>query len=292
MQIDTFDDPSVFNSPRELREKLIEGLPLSSKPCMPVQCIDHSLSTEFGSLQIREYSPSKLSMSTPILYFHGGGYVLGGIESHDAALQFFSAEMGAKFFSLDYRLAPENKFPSSLQDANLAIEWLAEKLDLTVGDISVCGDSAGGHLASSLSTFRATNNLELPLSQCLIYPMTDPTCNSKSQNDFSDGFFLSQKAMIWFWKQLMDSSKNLTDPAFNLTVDPNVKLPKTLIITAGFDPLSDEGESYARLLDSSDNEVQQIHYPHLIHGFVNMTALKAAKEATRDLLKAYKNFLK
>ncbi|MEL0017589.1 MAG: alpha/beta hydrolase [Gammaproteobacteria bacterium] len=292
LQIDTFDDPSVFNSPRELREKLIEGLPLSSKPCMPVQCIDHSLSTEFGSLQIREYSPSKLSMSTPILYFHGGGYVLGGIESHDAALQFFSAEMGAKFFSLDYRLAPENKFPSSLQDANLAIEWLAEKLDLTVGDISVCGDSAGGHLASSLSTFRATNNLELPLSQCLIYPMTDPTCNSKSQNDFSDGFFLSQKAMIWFWKQLMDSSKNLTDPAFNLTVDPNVKLPKTLIITAGFDPLSDEGESYARLLDSSDNEVQQIHYPHLIHGFVNMTALKAAKEATRDLLKAYKNFLK
>ena len=292
LQIDTFDDPSVFNSPRELREKLIEGLPLSSKPCMPVQCIDHSLSTEFGSLQIREYSPSKLSMSTPILYFHGGGYVLGGIESHDAALQFFSAEMGAKFFSLDYRLAPENKFPSSLQDANLAIEWLAEKLDLAVGDISVCGDSAGGHLASSLSTFRATNNLELPLSQCLIYPMTDPTCNSKSQNDFSDGFFLSQKAMIWFWKQLMDSSKNLTDPAFNLTVDPNVKLPKTLIITAGFDPLSDEGESYARLLDSSDNEVQQIHYPHLIHGFVNMTALKAAKEATRDLLKAYKNFLK
>jgi acetyl esterase len=292
LQIDTFDDPSVFNSPRELREKLIEGLPLSSKPCMPVQCIDHSLSTEFGSLQIREYSPSKLSMSTPILYFHGGGYVLGGIESHDAALQFFSAEMGAKFFSLDYRLAPENKFPSSLQDANLAIEWLAEKLDLTVGDISVCGDSAGGHLASSLSTFRATNNLELPLSQCLIYPMTDPTCNSKSQNDFSDGFFLSQKAMIWFWKQLMDSSKNLTDPAFNLTVDPNVKLPKTLIITAGFDPLSDEGESYARLLDSSDNEVQQIHYPHLIHGFVNITALKAAKEATRDLLKAYKNFLK
>ena len=292
LQIDTFDDPSVFNSPRELREKLIEGLPLSSKPCMPVQCIDHSLSTEFGSLQIREYSPSKLSMSTPILYVHGGGYVLGGIESHDAALQFFSAEMGAKFFSLDYRLAPENKFPSSLQDANLAIEWLAEKLDLTVGDISVCGDSAGGHLASSLSTFRATNNLELPLSQCLIYPMTDPTCNSKSQNDFSDGFFLSQKAMIWFWEQLMDSSKNLTDPAFNLTVDPNVKLPKTLIITAGFDPLSDEGESYARLLDSSDNEVQQIHYPHLIHGFVNMTALKAAKEATRDLLKTYKNFLK
>ena len=292
LQIDTFDDPSTYDSVEELREMLIEGLPLSSKPCMPVKLTDHLLSTKSGDLKIREYYPEKLLTGSPILYFHGGGYVLGGIESHDAALQFFAAEMGAKIFSLDYRLAPENKFPSSLKDANLALEWLAEKLNLPIGEISVCGDSAGGHLASSLSTFRATNNLELPLSQCLIYPMTDPSCNSKSQNDFADGFFLSQKAMIWFWKQLMDSSKNLTDPTFNLTIDPNVKLPKTLIITAGFDPLSDEGEAYAKLLDNSGNEVQQIHYPHLIHGFVSMTALKAAKEATQDLLKTYKNFLK
>ena len=122
--------------------------------------------------------------------------------------------------------------------------------------------------------------------------MTDPLCNSKSHVDFASGFLLSQKAMIWFWKQLMNSRENLTDPLFNLTIDPKANLPKTLIITAGFDPLSDEGESYARLLDEIGNEVQQIHYPHLIHGFVNMTALKAAKDATKDLLKAYKNFLK
>ena len=122
--------------------------------------------------------------------------------------------------------------------------------------------------------------------------MTDPLCNSKSQADFDSGFFLSQKAMIWFWEQLMYSSENLHDPVFNLSIDPEVSLPKTLIITAGFDPLSDEGEAYARLLDNIGNEVQQVHYPHLIHGFVNMTALKAAKDATKDLLKTYKNFLK
>ncbi len=90
----------------------------------------------------------------------------------------------------------------------------------------------------------------------------------------------------------MHSSENLHDPVFNLSIDPEVSLPKTLIITAGFDPLSDEGEAYARLLDNFGNEVQQVHYPHLIHGFVNMTALKAAKDATKDLLKTYKNFLK
>ena len=292
LQVGDLDDPSTFDSAQEFRDFVIEGLSLSFKPSMPIKIRDHLVPTDFGDLQIREYCPEKIVSSSPILYFHGGGYVLGGIESHDAALQFFAAEIGSKIFSLDYRLAPENKFPSSLQDANLALEWLGKKLSLSISEISLCGDSAGGHLSAALSTYRAINNLELPLSQCLIYPMTDPSCNSKSHVDFASGFLLSQKAMIWFWEQLMNSRENLTDPVFNLTIDPKANLPKTLIITAGFDPLSDEGESYARLLDEIGNEVQQIHYPHLIHGFVNMTALKAAKDATKDLLKTYKNFLK
>ena len=292
LQVDGLDDPSSFDSAQEIREFMIEGLPLSSKPNMPIKIKDHVLPTEFGHLKIRQYCPETLTSSSPILYFHGGGYVLGGIESHDAALQFFAAEIGTNIFSLDYRLAPENKFPSSLQDANFALEWLGKELNLPISDISLCGDSAGAHLAASLSTYRAINKFELPLSQCLIYPMIDPLCNSKSQVDYDSGFFLSQKAMIWFWEQLMYSSENLHDPVFNLSIDPEVSLPKTLIITAGFDPLSDEGEAYARLLDNIGNEVQQVHYPHLIHGFVNMTALKAAKDATKDLLKTYKNFLK
>lgn len=292
LQVDGLDDPSSFDSAQEIREFMMEGLPLSSKPAMPIKTKDHLLSTEFGHLKIREYCPDRTTSSSPILYFHGGGYVLGGLDSHDSALQFFAAEIGTNIFSLDYRLAPENKFPSSLQDANFALEWLGKELNLPISEISLCGDSAGGHLSASLSTYRAINKFELPLSQCLIYPMTDPSCNSKSQFDFDSGFFLSQKAMIWFWEQLMDSSENLYDPAFNLTIDPKASLPKTLIITAGFDPLSDEGEAYARLLDNIGNEVQQVHYPHLIHGFVNMTALKAAKDATQDLLKTYKKFLK
>ena len=116
--------------------------------------------------------------------------------------------------------------------------------------------------------------------------------DSKSHKDYANGFLLSQKAMIWFWEQLQESNANLSDPVFNLTIDPKVELPETLIITAGFDPLSDEGEAYARLLNNSGNNVQQIHYPHLIHGFVNMTSLKAARAATKDLLEEYKNLLK
>jgi acetyl esterase len=295
LQANTFDNPNTFNSAQELREELEsgrDGLPLNAKPRRSVQTIDHFIPTEFGDLKIREYCPERVLMESPILYFHGGGYVLGSISTHDPWLKFFSAEIGVKIFSLEYRLAPENKFPSSVQDSNLALEWLENKLSLPIKQISLCGDSAGAHLAASLSTYRAVNNLSLPLSQCLIYPMIDPACNSKSQIDFSEGFFLSQKAMTWFWEQLIDSKVNLDDPMFNLTIDPKAHLPKTLIITAGFDPLSDEGETYARLLDNSGNEVQQIHYPHLIHGFVNMTALKAAKDATKDWLRTYKKFLR
>ena len=295
LQANTFGNLNTFNSAQELREELEsgrDGLPLNAKPRRSVQTIDHFIPTEFGELKIREYCPERVLMESPILYFHGGGYVLGSISTHDPWLKFFSAEIGAKIFSLEYRLAPENKFPSSVQDSNLALEWLENKLSLPIKQISLCGDSAGAHLAASLSTYRAVNNLSLPLSQCLIYPMIDPACNSKSQIDFSEGFFLSQKAMTWFWEQLIDSKVNLDDPMFNLTIDPKAHLPKTLIITAGFDPLSDEGETYARLLDDSGNEVQQIHYPHLIHGFVNMTALKAAKDATKDWLRTYKKFLR
>ena len=288
LQVGNLDDPSTFDSAQEIRDFMIEGLPLSFKPSMPIKIRDHLVPTDFGDLQIREYCPEKIVSSSPILYFHGGGYVLGGIESHDAALQFFAAEIGSKIFSLDYRLAPENKFPSSLQDANLALEWLGKTLSLPISEISLCGDSAGGHLSASLSTYRAINNLELPLSQCLIYPMTDPLSNSKSHVDFASGFLLSQKAMIWFWEQLMNSRENLNDPVFNLTIDPKVNLPKTLIITAGFDPLSDEGEAYARLLDNTGNEVQQIHYPHLIHGFVNMEIVKGVKDSIIEFCDDFK----
>ena len=294
LQANSFDDPNSFNSAKELREIIEssrEGLPLNAKPRILVETLDHLIQSQYGDLKVREYCPERQLVQSPILYFHGGGYVFGSIKTHDPWLKFFSAEMGVRIFSLEYRLAPENKFPSSLQDSNLALEWLGDKLSLPIGKISLCGDSAGAHLAGSLSTYRALNNLSLPLSQCLIYPMIDPTCSSKSQNDYAEGFFLSKKAMIWFWDKLMHSRKDLQDPIFNLTINPDTALPKTLVITAGFDPLSDEGESYARLLHNNGNEVHQIHYPHLIHGFVNMTALRAAKDASKDIINTYKNYL-
>ena len=98
--------------------------------------------------------------------------------------------------------------------------------------------------------------------------------------------------MRWFWDQLLQSQENLLDPCFNLLQDHSAPLPKTLIITAGFDPLCNEGEDYARKIYAAGNDVEQIHYPHLIHGFVNMTALREAKKAAIDLSKTYKSYFK
>jgi len=143
--------------------------------------------------------------------------------------------MGANIFSLDYRLAPENKFPSSLQDANFALEWLGKELNICLSaKLVFVATVLEGTFVHPSQHYRAINNLELPLSQCLIYPMTDPSCNSKSQVDFDSGFFLSQKAMIWFWEQLMDSRDNLNDPVFNLTIDPKAHSSKNFNNYSGF----------------------------------------------------------
>ena len=269
-----------------------DGLPLNASPVSPVHSQDHIISSNGLEISVREYLPANARNQTTILYFHGGGYVIGNLDSCDGWLKLFSSSMEANIFSLDYRLSPENKFPASLEDANLALEWIASTYDLPISAIGLCGDSAGAHLAASLSTYRSMNGLELPHSQCLIYPMIDPACSSGSQKDFATGYFLTHDIMRWFWEQFLQSQENLLDPCFNLLQDHSNPLPKTLIITAGFDPLCDEGEDYARKIHAAGNDVEQIHYPHLIHGFVNMTALREAKKASMDLSKTYKTYFK
>ena len=275
---------------RNLIEEKRKNLNLSKKTKRPVQRNDHLIGKN-KSLLIREYIPYQTDNENIILFFHGGGYVLNSVETHDPTVAYFSEKLRTKIYSLDYSLSPEYKFPHALNEGILAIDWL-KKRGTNIRNISLCGDSAGAHLAASITHYLANQNQENIHSQFLIYPMCDPSCDNESFELFKDKYLLTKKAMQWFWEKFKYNHKNESMNTFNLLLYKGVpKLPKTIIVTAGFDPLSDEGENYAFLLHQSGTSVKQLHYPSLFHGFASMTRLKAAKKAVNDFLHEYKKIL-
>ena len=234
---------------------------------------------------LKEYIPAEVKSNRAILYFHGGGYVLGSVDTHHNFVSQISTELGVKIYSLEYRLAPENKFPDALDDANEAYKWLTIN-GFSHKQIILCGDSAGAHLAASLVNHLDISKKDLPNSQILIYPMISPTLNFESMELFKENYLLTKGAMRWFWDQLKDEENNDFDPRFNLLKQKNVTEfnTKTLVFTAGFDPLSDEGIEYAKHLKGQGNEVSHIQYQNLFHGFVTVTKLREANKATLDII--------
>ncbi len=234
---------------------------------------------------IREYTPNNISSDKTMLYFHGGGYVLGSVDTHHNFVSFMALELGVKIYSLEYRLAPENRFPDALDDAHEAYKWLRSN-GYGSKQIMLCGDSAGGHLAASLTNHLDAMKNELPYSQVLIYPMTCPSLKFESMELFKENYLLTKAAMDWFWEQLRHNPENNLDPRFDLLRQRNNTdfQIKTSIITAGFDPLCDEGKAYANHLKDQGNEVSEVHYPHLFHGFVTFTRLREAKSATLGII--------
>ena len=281
---------SSIQGVRDLMAKQRTRFRLSLKPKNKVVKKDHFIDDR-KTLLLREYIPQNVKKDKVVLFFHGGGYVLSSVKTHDEMVSFISDNLGAKFFSLDYSLAPENKYPSALNEALSAYEWLISS-GYESEQISLCGDSAGAHLAASLTHHLIANNHPKPHSQLLIYPMCDPSCSSESYTLFEENYLLTKKAMIWFWDKLINSKNNIDDECLNLMkVNLEKELPKTIIVTAGFDPLSDEAEKYAYLLHEKGNNVKQLHYPSMFHGFASMTRLNSAKIAVVDFLTEYKKIL-
>ncbi len=246
--------------------------------------LDHA-----DNVSVREYTPNKILSDKSMLYFHGGGYVLGSVETHHNFVSLMSVELGIKIYSLEYRLAPENKFPDSLNDAYETYKWIKNK-GYTDKQIMLCGDSAGGHLAASLTNHLDGMEKELPYSQILIYPMVCPSLEFESMELFKENYLLTKASMDWFWKQLRVNQENNQDPRFNLLKQRNKTnfQIKTSVITAGFDPLCDEGKDYAKHLENQGNEVSEVHYPNLFHGFVTFTKLRAAKNAALGIIEEIK----
>lgn len=240
-------------------------------------------------IPVRVYARERGGLRPALIYFHGGGFVLGNLDTHDPICRSLAKESGAVVIAVDYRLAPENKFPAAVEDAHAATKWVganAEKLGIDARRIAISGDSAGGSLAT-VTAMRCRDAAGPTLAlQVLIYPVTDlSSFDTASYRDLAEGYFLSRAGMAWFARQYLPSPEMALQPEASPLLAPNLsRLPPALVITAEFDPLRDEGEDYASRLQQAGVPVTLTRYPGTIHGFVVMRgALRAGQKAIQEV---------
>jgi acetyl esterase len=211
------------------------------------------------------------------VFFHGGGWVIGTRASHDNAVRFLAKHAGVRVLSIEYRLAPEFPFPAAAEDALAAFEYAVAKagdLGADPARIAVGGDSAGGNLAAVTAQQAVRRGGPVPAFQLLIYPATDFARRYRSQDLFAEDLFLTDVHMKWFEGHYVPEGTDLTDPRLSpLRADDLRGLPPALVVTAGFDPLRDEGEAYAEKLREAGVDVALRRHDDLIHGFINFTGV-------------------
>ncbi|WP_445169602.1 alpha/beta hydrolase [Mycolicibacterium sp. Dal123E01] len=230
-----------------------------------------------GTIAARHYRPA--DEDAPLLvFFHGGGFVFGDLETHDSACRLICRDAGVHVLAVDYRLAPEHKAPAALDDCYAAYLWAREHAAALGADpdrVAVGGDSAGGNLAAVVTRLARDNGAPAPTLQWLIYPVTDLHGTTTSRTLFADGFLLTKRNMDWFENAYVEGSGiDTTDPRVSpLRVDDLTGLAPALVITAGFDPLRDEGEQYAEKLRAAGVTVDARRMGPMTHAFLNMNAL-------------------
>lgn len=250
-----------------------------------------------GELDARLYRPQAQDNLPLLVFFHGGGFVMGTLDTHDNLCRALASQAGAVVVSVAYRLAPEAKFPAAPLDCYAATCWLVEHAAEWGADgqrLALSGDSAGGNLALAVSRLCAQLNGPKVRHQCLFYPVTDAACDSPSFSDFAEGYFLTGAMMKWFWHQYLESALHGNDPLASPLRAANLAgLPPTTLITAEFDPLRDEGEALARRMQAAGISVRVQRAEGMIHGFISMApfvdrAAQLLAEAAAELREALK----
>jgi acetyl esterase len=218
-----------------------------------------------------------------VAFFHGGGWVLCGLDSHDEACRQLANGTGAIVMSVDYRLAPEHRFPTAAEDAYAATRWLADHGADLGGDparLAVAGDSAGGNLAASVALMARDRGGPALVFQLLVYPVLDHSFDTGSYKENATGYFLTVDAMRWFWAQYLGPHGDGSDPYVSpLRAADLSGLPPAHVVTAEFDPLRDEGEAYAARLSAAGVPTEARRYDGAFHGFFSMTAVLDAAAA-------------
>ena len=258
---------------------------------------DRVVSTGAGEVPVRVYHPHSDAPGADgarpaVVFFHGGGFVFCSIESHDGFCRRVARHTGAVVVSVDYRLAPEHAAPAAAEDAYAATCWThaeAAALGIDADRIVVAGDSAGGNLAAVVALMARDRGGPALAGQVLLYPVIEPDFTSPSYVRFGEGHFNTRAAMEWYWTQYLGGHPDTTPlPEPVAYVVPSrasslADLAPAVVVTAGRDPLSSEGEAYARALRAAGTAVRHRHYPDLFHGFATIGPFAAA-ESARELL--------
>ncbi|HET9689718.1 MAG TPA: alpha/beta hydrolase [Acidimicrobiales bacterium] len=285
-------------TPQQAREqmKLMAGARRYPEP--RASSDDHRVPGPGGDIPVRVYRPAPPpggGQPEPlplVMWFHGGGWVIGDIDTHDATCQQLAVQVPAVVVSVDYRLAPEHRFPAAVDDCEAATRWAAATAAALGADpvrIAVAGDSAGGNLAAlvahRLRDARREGDTTAPqLSfQLLVYPATDLTCEAPSHAENGEGYLLTSEAIAWFLGHYIpDRAARRLAGASPLRADDLTHLPPALVITAEYDPLRDEGEAYARALTAAGVPATASRYDGMIHAFFGMDAQLPAAVAAVD----------
>ncbi len=230
-----------------------------------------------GPLRTWLYRPSAEDNLPLLLYFHGGGYTIGSLESHDVVCRALCVEAHCLVAAVDYRLAPEHKYPAAVEDSWAALNWLADQASTLGADparIAVGGDSAGGNLATVLCLKARDAGAPGLVFQLLIYPGTDMSCDFPSHREFASGYRLTSELIDWFYGHYFSPDDDTSHwQASPLNAPDHENLPPALVLSAGFDPLQDEERAYADKLAAAGVAVDYRHYPSMIHGFITMPGL-------------------
>lgn len=237
-----------------------------------------------GDIGLRLYRPHADAALPVTLFFHGGGFVLCDLDSHDNLCRGLAKRAESIVVSVDYRRAPETKFPGAVEDACVALDWVRAQAASFGGDptrLAVAGDSAGGNLAAAAAQHARDEGLALR-HQLLLYPITDCGMRTASYREFADGYYLSAAMMRWFLAQYLPDAQSADDPrASPLRSRELGELAPATIFTAGYDPLRDEGEAYAQALAAAGVTATLRRWPGQIHGFISMLGM--IDEADRAL---------
>ena len=251
------------------------GVVLGAKPPAPVnEVLEQTVPGSAGDIAVRIYVPGGAAPFPVVAYFHGGGFVLGSLDTHDRICRRLCRASEALVVSVDYRLAPEHHFPAALDDCMAITHWLADHAADLRGDrdrIAVAGDSAGGNLAAAVALASRADDGPGLAAQVLLYPVIDAACATPSFVQNAEGYLLSAAAMRWFWEQYLGPDGDADSGYASVLRAPDLGgLPPALVITAEFDPLRDEGEAFAEHLREAGNEVVAHRYDGMIHGFAGM----------------------